>query len=42
MAIQILLVSSHLATLIGALFTVFWIPETKGKTYAEIEAILNR
>ena len=27
---------------IGAVFIIFVIPETKGKTYAEISEILNR
>lgn len=29
-------------TMIGAIFIIFVIPETKGKSYAEIAAILDR
>lgn len=31
-----------IGTMIGAIFIIFVIPETKGKNYAEIAAILER
>lgn len=31
-----------IATMFGAIFIIFFIPETKGKNYTEIAAILDR